>query len=250
MPDVSSLGRFIHAAIFPVPARSPRGVARLARPFSFREIEGLPKVVRRYFHAALVDEQPRIRIARVVQAGESASKGCQASESRRKRNTKGIDHVHAEARCDANAGRASMRATLFGLISLASAADSPELRAGALQRYLAEAALCPTALLPRHGVVWSARLDGANASLRLGSTTVSLDFTFGADGLIRSVYTPARAREMKGTFVKTPWRGHWFDYHEHEGMMIPRRGQVEWVLADGPEVYWRGRMLELSFLYF
>jgi hypothetical protein len=79
---------------------------------------------------------------------------------------------------------------------------------------------------------------------------VSLDFTFGADGLISSVYTPARAREMNGTFVETPWRGQWCDYQQHEGLMIPRYGQAEWVLADGPQAYWRGRMREVAFQYF
>jgi hypothetical protein len=266
MPEVSSLDRFIHGDLPSLPSRSPGGTSHLARPFCFPEIERLPEVVRRYFHAALLDGHAGIQTARVVQTGElrlrldsDTWQPFKAVEEFATQEHGFVWDAHIRVArgfrvhvIDAlRAGRARMRATaLFGLIRVASADDSPELRAGALQRYLAEAPLCPTALLPRHGVVWSARLGGANASLSLGSTTVSLDFTFGADGLISSVYTPARAREMNGTFVETPWRGQWCDYQQHEGLMIPRYGQAEWVLADGPQAYWRGRMREVAFQYF
>jgi hypothetical protein len=236
------------------------------RPFSLRELEGLPDPVRRYFGAALWDGQPVIRSARVVQAGEFRTRldseswqpfdavesfdleGCGFEWDARIRLGPGLRLRVVDRLRD---GTACMRASVLGLIPVARAQHTPELAAGSLQRYLAEAVLCPTALLPRHGVSWTALDAGrARASLALGTTRVSLDFSFGADGLVERVDADARARAVDRGFVDTPWRGHWCDYRRQDGMQVPQSGWVEWVLADGPQAYWRGRMEAMSFEYF
>jgi hypothetical protein len=147
-------------------------------------------------------------------------------------------------------GAGSMRASLLGLFRLTCSAGTPEMAAGALQRYLAEAVLLPTALLPCEGVRWTPIDDrSAGATLTAGTTTASLQFRFGVDGLVESVFAPDRPRDVQGRGVPTPWQGRWWDYEHREGMSIPRSGEVEWLLPEGPLVYWRGRTTALVYEY-
>jgi hypothetical protein len=144
-------------------------------------------------------------------------------------------------------GAGSMRATLLGL-RLADTAGTPEIAAAALQRYLAEAPLLPTALLPSEGVSWTAiDASSARACLAAGTTRVSLEFRFGRDGLVASVYAPARMRDVGGRGVATPWQGRWSDYEEQDGVLAPRSGEVEWLLQQGPQPYWRGKMTRIEY---
>jgi hypothetical protein len=38
-----------------------------------------------------------------------------------------------------------------------------------------------------------------------------------------------------------------FEYAEHGGMLVPMRGEVEWLLPEGPQVYWKGRIVGAAF---
>ncbi len=144
-------------------------------------------------------------------------------------------------------GEGSMRAAFSGLIPVVNQHGTPEMAAASLQRFLAEAVWYPTALLPRDGLSWSA-IDDTSARVMLtdGSTTVSLDVTFGSRGEIESIST-MRYRDVKGTPVLTRWVGHHRDYERRGGMMIPTSGDVAWVLPEGSEPYWRGRLISATF---
>jgi hypothetical protein len=136
-----------------------------------------------------------------------------------------------------------MQASILGLATVADVKGNPEIAVGALQRYLAEAVWYPTALLPAQGVTWSPIDDtSARAVICAGNVNAALDFHFGEDGLIRRVFAPARPRAVGDRFVPTPWQGRFFDYEERGGMRIPVRGQVEWLLPGGPQVYWQGHV--------
>jgi hypothetical protein len=69
-----------------------------------------------------------------------------------------------------------------------------------------------------------------------------VEFRFGASGeIVRSC--AVRYRDVNGVPVPTPWLGRYGDYARVDGMMIPRSGEVEWVLPDGSRLpYWRGRI--------
>jgi hypothetical protein len=148
-------------------------------------------------------------------------------------------------------GQGSVSARLLGLVPLAAAGGTPEIAIGALQRYLAEAVLLPTALLPREGVAWAAIDDRrARATMTAGATTASLDFTFGAEGLVESVFAPDRPRDLGGgRTAPTPWRGRWWDDVPCDGMRVPSRGEVEWLLPEGPLPYWRASVSDLLYSY-
>jgi len=148
-------------------------------------------------------------------------------------------------------GQGFVSARLLKVVRLASAGGTPAIAIAALQRYLAEAVVLPTALLPREGVRWSALGDGsARATLTTGGTTASLEFTFGEDGLVASVYAPDRPRDLGGgRSVPTPWRGRWWDAVLRDGMRVPSRGEVEWLLPEGSLVYWRATLSDVTYSF-
>ena len=241
------------------------GFVSSSAAFSAAEIAGLPTPAMRYFRAVLRDGQPIVRRVRLSQRGDfllrPARNGWRPFTAiqyigvqrdgfvwdARIRMAPGLAVRVRDAFVD---GIGYMQASLMGIVRLASVEATPGIAAGALHRYLAEAVWCPTALLPSQGVVWSPVDDSiARASLSVAGTTVSLDFRFGRDGLVQSVFTPARARDVDGRAVPTPWQGRFSDYEERDGMLIPLSGEVEWLLSEGPQVYWRGRITEVSYEY-
>jgi hypothetical protein len=116
-----------------------------------------------------------------------------------------------------------------------------EIARGEFMRWFAEVLWSPTALLPSQGVRWQAVDDrSARATLSDGPHSVSLTFSFGDDGLIETVRADARARAVAGRMVPTPWQGRWSDYRLHDGMQVPTRGEVVWLLPQGEKAYWRG----------
>jgi hypothetical protein len=148
------------------------------------------------------------------------------------------------------AGRGVLEAKLFGLLTVMNMPNSPELNQGELMRYLAEAVWYPTALLPNQGVVWEpVDTTHARATLTSGSTTVTLTFQFDEQGLIKTVRSEERYREVKGVQVPTPWQGHHWDYQWHSNMLIPCRGEVAWMLPEGPKPYWRGHIQRIAYEY-
>ena len=143
-----------------------------------------------------------------------------------------------------------MRGEVLGLIPVVNVHDTPEMAAGTLQRYLAEAVWLPTALLPSQGVHWAPIDDStARASLTDGRTIVSLEFRFSAEGEIIGAFTPSRYREVEGTYEPTPWECRYAAYTERDGMWIPLEGEVEWHLSTHRLPYWRGRVREITFEY-
>ena len=228
------------------------------------EIEALPKPVARYFRAALPPSAIALRSARLEQRGEflarPGSDGWRAFTA--------VEHFSARpagfvwdarirmapgltirVRDGFVRGRGSMVASVLGIYPVVSVEGRPDVTAAALQRYLAEAVWIPTALLPEEGVHW-ASLDesSARATITAGATTVSVDFHFGTDDLVDRIFTASRGRDVgEGRSVPTPWQGRFSHYELRDGYRIPMRGEVEWVLPDGPAPYWRGEITGVTF---
>lgn len=148
------------------------------------------------------------------------------------------------------AGEGILRPAVLGLITLLNLRGKGDIAQGEAMRYLAETAWYPTALLPGQGVEW-APVDerSASATLQDGELSVTLLFRFNDEGLIESVRAESRGRTVRGKVVATPWEGRWWDYVTHEGMRVPRQGEVAWHLPAGPRPYWRGRVTRLEYEY-
>lgn len=146
-------------------------------------------------------------------------------------------------------GRGILQARLGGAVPVMDAEPSPALDEGELLRYLAEAPLYPTALLPAMGVTWTPIDDrSARATLTDQGTTATLVFHFDeADEVVR-VEGKRGFTKTDGTAEERPWRGYWRSYAERAGMRVPTRGEVAWVHPDVGEVsYWRGHVEAIEY---
>lgn len=144
-------------------------------------------------------------------------------------------------------GEGYLHAEILGW-TVAEQRGTPEAALGELQRFLAEAPWMPTLLLPGQDVGWEAIDDSsARATLTDGTTTATLDFHFGADGLVERVSAAARWRLVGGKPVATPWVGRFWNYALLGGMKVPLDGEVAWMLPDGPLPYWRGHLQAVEY---
>lgn len=228
-----------------------------------RELAGLPAPVQRYFRTVLKEGQSMVAAVRAAHVG-TFNMGETGEQWKPFKSTQRVItqrpgfvwnarirvasavavYVH-----DAYiAGEGVLRAKLFGLWTVMEQPGTPELAHGELIRFFAEGAWYPTALLPSQGVVWEAMDDiQAGATLTDGTTTVRLVFQFDERGLISSVRSEGRYREVAGVLVATPWQGRFWDYQWREDMLIPLEGEVAWLLPEGPKPYWRGRIVRIEY---
>jgi len=235
------------------------------RPYTLRELDGLPAPVQRYFRAVLAEGQPIVASATLEQTGtfnmSETGERWKPFESTQRIVTRRPGFVWdarismapamtAHVRDAYAAGGGILTAAIHGLITVMNLPDSRELAQGELMRFLAEAVWYPTALLPSQGVRWE-EIDGSQAAATLtdGATTVTLTFQFDEGGLIRSVRSDGRHRFAKGAWVSTPWRGRFWDYEVRDGMKIPLEGEVAWLSSQSVRPYWRGRLQRVEYEY-
>ena len=237
-------------------ARLPRAV----KVYDPVEIEGLPAPVQRYFRAVLQDGQAMVSGVRLTQRGQfrqneakDAWQPFHATQfvtthppglgwDARIRMAPGVDVFVRDAYA---VGAGSLHASVLGLVTVADLHDTPESARGELMRYLAEAVWYPTALLPSQGVRWETIDDtSARATLSDGATTISLDFRFGANCLVASVWAASRPRSASES---APWLCRLGNYEARAGMYVPLDGEVEWQLPDGPAPYFRGRVTSIDY---
>lgn len=225
----------------------------------------LPDPIGRYLQRALSGVASPIRLARLVQRGTLRSdvsrEGWMPFEAVHEADPIAT-RFHWDARIriatlihlrvqDSYAdGIGAGRVRLLSLLTLASDRNTPELNSAALHRYLAESVWYPSALLPGSGVQWSA-IDArrALATLNHGGNAVSLEFRFNAADEVESVYTPGRYQRVGKAYVRTPWEGHFADYVRHDGVRVPRRGEVGWYSDGRLGVIWRGEITRFDFTF-
>lgn len=143
--------------------------------------------------------------------------------------------------------RAQAEVRLLSVWRIGHDAGTPELHEGALHRFLAEAVWYPWALLPRPALSWQA-LDArrALATLRAGAGAVALEFRFGAEGEVTGVHTPARWGRFGGSYRQLAWEGRFADWHDAQGVWMPRRGEVGWYHEGRLEPVWQGEIAVVS----
>jgi hypothetical protein len=234
-----------------------------ATRYDARELDGLPAPVQRYFRAVLTDGAPIVATAAVTHAGTFNMGETQdqwkpfTSEQRVVTHARGfvwngriamLPGVPVLVHDAYVAGEGLLRPAIFGLITLVNLQGKGEIARGELMRFFAEAAWYPTALLPSQGVRWEAINDtSARATLTDGPISMTMTFTFGADGLITSVLAESRGRTVAGKVIPTPWEGRWSNYQRQGGMLVPMTGEVAWLLPEGAKPYWRGTITALDY---
>lgn len=231
--------------------------------FSSEDIADLPTCVQRYFKYALTPGQPLIRRARAIQSGAFRMGGIETpwlpltSTQHFTADPPGFvwdasirmaPGLNVRVRDSYNGGEGTMEGSIASLFPVVNQKGTPELASGALHRYLSEAVWLPTALLPCNGIIWEP-LDenSALATLTSDGITVSLEFQFGESGEIIRSYTAGRFREVNGLTEPTPCACHYRNYQRLNGMMLPRNGEVEWILPEGALPYCQIELLDIEF---
>lgn len=222
----------------------------------------VPPPVARFLGRSVLAGQKRIRTARLDQAGEFFLNGSWHPLTAHQFVTTSPPSFMWDARIQMAPfvsvyvrdsyvlGHASMRARMLAFYPLVDQANRAELQEGALMRYLGEAVWLPTRLMPGDGLSWSAVDDGhADATLTDEGVSVTLRFTIDADGAVTEVFSPARYREVNGSYVKTPWRVRALGQEIKGGVRLMSPAEAEWILPEGPQPYWRGRIVTAEYGY-
>lgn len=229
----------------------------------FRELQGLPAPVQRYFRAALEEGQPmvagvNVRHQGTFNMGETSDRWKPFSSDQKVVTRRpGFDWDGRVAMApglpvrvhDAYVtGEGVLHASVLGLFPVVDMRGRGEVAEGELMRFFAEAPWYPTALLPSQGVLWEPVDDSSTlATLDESDITIKMLFTFNGEGLIESVRAEARGRTVGDEVVPTPWRGRFWNYDERGGMKVPLDGEVAWVLPESDKPYWRGHITEISY---
>jgi len=228
----------------------------------FREIEGLPPPVQRFFRTVLTEGMPMVTGVRIghrgsFNMGETGDRWRPfTSDQVVVTRSPGFDWdarisllpgVPVRVHDSYGGGEGILTAALFGLIPVADVRGGGSIAEGELMRFLAEAAWYPTALLPSQGARWEKGDErSARVTLTDGGCTVSLLVHFGQEGWIGSVRADARGRSVGNGIVPTPWVGRFGGYQRVGGMLIPMEGEVAWSLPGGEKPYWRGRITRIT----
>ncbi|WP_456413039.1 DUF6544 family protein [Thiolapillus sp.] len=239
------------------------GNAANSQSVDFAALEELPPPVRRYFLHVLPQGQKLIRIAAIQQSGRLRT-GARTNKwlpftarqyfapmakgfvwDARVKLPFGA-HIRVLDSCIFGIG--SGRVSFLSAFPIAAENDAPELNAAALQRYLAEAVWCPTALLPQSGVAWTA-IDEQSALATLGvhDLSVSLEFRFNQAGEVAGVFAPARFARIDGEYRQMPWEGCFADYQLVSGIRVPRYGEVGWHMDGALEMVWKGEIISIQY---
>ncbi len=228
-----------------------------------KELVGLPPVVQRFFRAALTDGMPIVTSVSISHTGTfnmgESKDNWRAFSSTQAVSTNargfvwdgrvsmmpGIDVYVHDAYVN---GEGLLHPAVIGLFTLTELRGRGDVAEGELMRFFAETAWYPTALLPSQGVRWSPVDDNtADATISDGTIKQTLRFRFSADGLIESGRAQARARTVGKALIPTPWEGRWSGYETTNGMRVPMKGEVAWMLPEGEHPYWRGTVTSLRY---
>jgi hypothetical protein len=234
--------------------------------FQASEIDSLPKPVQRYFRTALKDGQRIVAAVRVnhdgtFNLGEDidnwktfTSEQWVVTQSPGfvwNGNVTIMPGVPIYVHDAYVGGEGILNPAILGLYALTDMRGGGDIAKGELMRFFAEALWYPTALLPSQGVRWEAVDDrSAFATLNDGPISLTMLFRFNDDGLVESVRADARGRAVGKSIVMTPWEIQVSDYQERDGMRVPLRGEVAWIIPQGAKPYWRGEIKKIAYEYF
>lgn len=149
--------------------------------------------------------------------------------------------LHVRVRDSLIGGIGSGQVSLMSAFPVSADAGTPEMNSGSLHRFLAEAVWYPTALLPSSKLRWTP-IDGtrALATLTHQGIAVSLEFRFASTGEVSGIYTPQRWGSFARGYRQVPWEGHFADYRERDGVVVPSRGDVGWYVDNEWKAVWKG----------
>jgi hypothetical protein len=230
-----------------------------ATPIDPANLDGLPAPVARYLRWALSGRRS-LRLVRLQQTGtlrtDTTSDNWMPFEAEHlvaphapaflwNARVRIAPLLHVRVRDSYIDGRGAGHVALLSAFTVGSDAGTPEMNAGSLHRFLAEAVWYPTALLPGPALRWTAIDDGAAlATLTDRGFSVSLEFRFAETGQVTGIYTPARWGSFDGGYGQRPWEGHFRNYQQRDGVFVPTEGDVGWYVDGEWRAVWRGTIVD------
>ena len=216
-----------------------------AKQFTFKQLEGLPEPVERYFRHVLKDGQPYISYVRLTHNGQFKTDlkkdwvditGEQYFTTEKPGFIwKGITSMFvARDMYIGNEGR--LIATILSTINVADIHGKQQYNESELLRWLGESIWFPTNLLPSERLQWSA-IDSTSAKLTFKYRDLSLFYivTFNDKNEISEMETQRYMDEKR----KETWICKALKYEEKNGVIIPTHAEVFWRLKEGDFSYAR-----------
>lgn len=227
------------------------GVSRQGT-FTYRQLEGLPLPVQRYFRHVLKEGQQLPETARIRHSGTfktGIGKDWIAITGEQYYTFKKPGFIWKgetsmfTARDMFFNDKGSLKVTLFSLLNIVDA-KGPEYDQGELLRWLGECMWFPAALLPGEYISWSA-VDSSTSMLNMKYRGLSIYYkvNFNEKDEISRMETK---RYMDGSRFET-WIGVPSDYREFNGTVIPFKIEGAWNLDTGYFAYARFKLEEIEY---
>jgi hypothetical protein len=136
-------------------------------------------------------------------------------------------------------------AKLWGILPMGGR-KGPEVRAMQLVRSLAELPWKPQLALALPGLAWNDASDTAfEVRTAVGDPEIAVCFELDGQGdIVRA--SGKRYYDVPDGFVEAPWRYDFSDHQTYEGIRMPAWAVATYDKADGPWVYWRGRITRVA----
>jgi hypothetical protein len=139
-------------------------------------------------------------------------------------------------------GDGGLAVRLWGRVPVTRARGA-EVVKGEAMRYLAELPWVPQAMAANRDLEWRA-VDESTVEVAtpIVGVRVAVLFRFDADGDICRMSAGARGRMVGKETVPTPWSGTYTDYESFDGVRVPTKAELAWLLPGGPFTYFRSRL--------
>jgi hypothetical protein len=139
---------------------------------------------------------------------------------------------------------------LIKLNSSITVADSwgIELDKSGLFRYISEAVLFPTELLPSQNLLWNI-LDSNTAEIKFtdGELSVVAKLFFNSENLISKIETFDKYRALEEGYERSMYTIYLSEYKKLKGFMIPTYIEAEWDLKSGKFMYGKFSIVNIEY---
>jgi len=229
--------------------------------FLLKQIKGLPEPVQRYFRCSLKEGQQYVRYVKLKHSGKFRQ-----YENQKWMPIEGEEYFTTERPGFIWIGKISLlpfvwitgidkymdgegtfQIKLMSLLTIANAPGGRELNEAELMRWLGEAPLFPTALLPNDYLQWEAvNSISAKALVNYAGVNIELLFHFNEKGEISQV-TGIRYRTIDDIYVKEKWMGQYSKYAKANNMMVPWELEVSWNTESSNFSYAKFKVTEIQY---
>ncbi len=139
-------------------------------------------------------------------------------------------------------GHGQLNAWILWFLRVAHA-TGPKIDRSEIQRYLAEIAWCPMALLNNDFLRFQ-ELTSECVRVSAFNDDTYVDLLFDNNSDICGVKSLTRYRDQD----TQPWEGRFSDYQNFGGIRIPTFGEVWWDAPEERFVYWRGNVTQFEII--